>query len=296
MIRAASVTLVEFYTGRYVPLTGQSICDSRDKQYYIQFRHFARFLNREPTLADLNDDAVSAFLARRAVDSSPVTANKARNHILALWRFAARKGFVAEWPDVRPLREPRRIPRAWDVKQLSRLLAACKAMHGAIGGVPAGSWWYALHWFLWSTGERKTAACALEWSNVDLDGHSAFIPAEARKGKSKDMWYDLRPEAVKAMRAIREPRRKLVFPFPYSDSWFYWRYNQMLTKAGLPTDRKSKAHRMRVSFASHLEAGGGNATSALAHSARSVTERSYLDPKVVGNRQFADLLPDVPES
>ena len=54
---------------------------------------------------------------------------------------------------------------------------------------------------------------------------------------------------------------------------------------------------MRRSFASHLEAAGGNATDALQHSSRRVTKESYLDERIVKseapNRLLFDIVPNV---
>jgi integrase len=87
--------------------------------------------------------------------------------------------------------------------------------------------------------------------------------------------------------------RRLLFPWPYSPSTLYNHYSRLLRRAGLPDDRKSKPQRMRRSFASHLEAAGGNATAALKHSSRKVTERAYLDPRIVGGQNHARLLPRI---
>jgi hypothetical protein len=67
-------------------------------------------------------------------------------------------------------------------------------------------------------------------------------------------------------------------------------YTEILKRAGLPHDRKSKFHRMRRTVASFFEAAGANATALLGHSARSVTE-GYLDPRLVRTPQPSELLP-----
>ena len=59
-------------------------------------------------------------------------------------------------------------------------------------------------------------------------------------------------------------------------------FDKVLSAAGLPTDRKSKFHRMRRSVASHLHAAGHNATDALGHSSADVTRKSYFDPNIIG--------------
>jgi hypothetical protein len=38
--------------------------------------------------------------------------------------------------------------------------------------------------------------------------------------------------------------------------------------------------KVRRTFASHIEAAGGNATQALSHTSRRVTEKSYIDPRI----------------
>lgn len=274
-------------------LAGKS--GSTKRQYRMQLGHFARFLAKPPTLEDLTDDNLSCFLAW-IVDNgrSPATANKARNHLLSLWRFAARKRHVEQWPEVPALIEPERIPLAWSLDQLSSLYRACAAETGTIAGIPAGAWWTALHRVWFDSGERCGAALLITWNNLDLDGQWLVVPAEVRKGKRKELLYRLKPATVASLRAIRLPERKLVFPWPWCVATFYNRYGKLLARAGLPTDRRSKPQRMRRSFASHLEANGGNATEALSHSSRNVTRRSYLDPRICSKQHPSDLLPDVP--
>ena len=75
---------------------------------------------------------------------------------------------------------------------------------------------------------------------------------------------------------------------------FYLHYNRLLARAGLLTDRRSKAQPMRRSFASHLDAMEGNATAALGLGSRAVTHKSYLTPKIAGGQNPLDLFPRRP--
>lgn len=52
-------------------------------------------------------------------------------------------------------------------------------------------------------------------------------------------------------------------------------------------------HALRKSHASYLEAAGGDATESLGHSNRRLTQTVYLDASICGDKQWADLLPDV---
>ena len=153
-------------------------------------------------------------------------------------------------------------------------------MPGKISGVPAGNWWVAIHLVWWDTGERTEATLALKWAWLDLDTGALDVQPEARKGRSKGMLYVLRPDTLATLRAMRSPERELIFPWPTSVSSFYGAYGRLLKLADLPSDRRCKPQKMRRSFASHVEANGGNATEALGHSARKVTVKSYLDPSI----------------
>ena len=113
--------------------------------------------------------------------------------------------------------------------------------------------------------------------------------AETRKFGLADKMSELPPVAVEALRAIGQPCRDLVFPWPKCESELWTQYGKILKRAGLTRDRKSKFHRMRRSAASHYEAAGGNATELCGHSTRRVT-RAYLDPRIATVVQPARLL------
>lgn len=266
--------------------------ESNLRQYVIQIRHFGRFLGREPELSDLTDDLVSRFLLTFARTRSTPTVNKARTHLLAMWRYAARKRLVTEFPDVLKLPEPQRVPQAWTLDQLRALFAAAARMHGRYGPVPAPTWWSVFLRFLFETGERASAALSLRWDWIDLQTGRVVIPAEERKGRRKDGLYWLRPATLELLRAMpREGDR--VFPFPLCMCSYYLHWAKLLRLAGLPVSRSSKTQKMRRSFASHLEAAGGDATKALLHEDRGTTARHYLDPAVVGAAPAWRSLPDV---
>ena len=73
-------------------------------------------------------------------------------------------------------------------------------------------------------------------------------------------------------------------------STFYNRLNRLLKAAHLPTDRRSKCHRVRRTHASYLTAAGGDATQSLGHSSPKTTA-GYLDPRICGTQRAVDLLP-----
>ncbi|MDE2098826.1 MAG: site-specific integrase [Patescibacteria group bacterium] len=287
----ATSRLQDFFDGSYQIQRLPNGSDRTAHQYAVQLRHFSRWLGHAAKLTDLTDASVSAFMREHAKGREAPTANKAYWCLVALWRYAADLGILKTRPTIPPLIEPERAPLAWTLDELRRLLRACQEEQGNIDGVLASSWWTGLHWVLWSTGERRSATMAIETARTDIVRGEVIVPAEVRKGKRRDMVYRLLPQAVEHVSAIYSLDRQLLFPWPYCPETIYNHYKRILKRAGLPSDRKCKFQRMRRSFASHLEANGGNATEALGHSTRRVTRKSYLDLRICGGQNPAALLP-----
>jgi integrase len=281
--------LAEFYHSFYEPLKLRSRSDNTRRLYETTLRSFAKFLGRVPIMLDLTDDQLNRYLSWfRQLPRQPSSVNKERNNLLAIWRFAARKRYVDQWPDVDPEVEPKRVPQAWTENEVFRLFASIAQEAGLIAGIPAALWWQGLHLVGWDTGERIGAVLGLEWVNVDLAGRWALCAAESRKGKREDKIYRLAEDTCEILRQIRRPF-KHVFEWPYCANYIWAKYAKILQRAGLPADRRSKFHRLRRTVASNFEAAGGDATALLGHSRRSITER-YLDPRICQQKQAADLL------
>lgn len=284
-----ALPLPEFYQQYYEPLKLRSRSERTRKLYRSTLRHYARFLGRVPTLVDFCDDQVNRFLNWfRELPRAPASVNKERNNLLAIWRFAARKRFVDQWPDVDPEIEPNRVPQAWTQREVFQLFSAIKQETGLIASIPAALWWEGLHLVGWDTGERIGALMGLVWPDVDLVDRWALCRAESRKGRRADRLYRLAEDTVEVLRQIRRPV-KHVFEWPYCANYLWTKYARILTRAGLPADRRSKFHRLRRTVASNFEAAGGDATELLGHSRRSVTER-YIDPRIVPRTHAVDLL------
>lgn len=253
--------------------------------YRQVFRRFGELLGREPTLSDLNDDALSRFILWRLDNGlAQHTVDKERDKLLALANFAARKRHIAEFPDVPQVQPASILPQCWRREHLLALFDACRRARGRIGPALACDWWVAFNHVALFTGERTGAILALCWEW--LDGSTLRVPAEVRKGGRKPMLYRLPCHVVAALNRLRQPNQTAgpIFDPPWSrghkSGAFYVRYTTLLRKAGLPTGRRFKPQCLRRTFASFLEAAGGDATKALAHSDRRVTLESYLDAGV----------------
>ncbi len=281
------MTLTEFFDEIYSPLRLVGRSRKTDKSYRRSIEMFGETLGKPPTLDDLTDIVVCKHLAKLlARGLRPPTINKERSQLLALWNLGARKKYVDEFPEVRPILEPEVVPCAWTFEELQRLRISCGYMPREYSGVPAGLWWLALHCVLWCCGERIGPILKMNFSAIQ--GDKIIFPAGDRKGGVKANVCSAPQYCLDALEAIRNPKRDKVFVWPYSENYLYHVYKKILTRAELSTDSRSKFHRMRRSHATHLKALGGDPTQSLGH-ADAKTTNAYLDVRMIPSK--ADLLP-----
>lgn len=268
--------LSELFEGHYRPLRLRGRSQNTSRLYGCTLRTFSRWLGYPATIDDLSDLMLSRFLEARAATRSPYTAEKERTQLCALWRFAADRGIVSTRPEVPPAPLPERVPTAWSVEELHRLLAAAAATRGSIGSKPAGVWFCALVSVLWETAERIGAVMAC--SPDDLTPPHLVVRAEYRKGKRRDRVYRLTPETCRLAHIARG--RNSLFEWPYCPTSLWSKYKDIVARAGLGRGRHLSFHQLRRSAASHYAARGGDATSLLDHENPRTTRRWYLDRRL----------------
>ncbi len=278
-----------FYQDRYEPLALRSRRPNTKRLYRTTLRAFNLYLNRPARVVDLTDEQVSGFAAWRLDNGlAKRSVNKDLFNLLAIWRWAHKKGHVKNWPDVELERPPVRVPVALSRDELSEVLRAIQSEQKRVGKYPGPVFWLALFLLIWNTGERIGAVMQLTWDRVDLKrGWVRFI-AEDRKGATADNALPIAAYTVAALKVIKQ-KEGLVFPWPYSSTYIYNRFGKIMRRAGLPDNALYKFHVLRKSVASHYEAAGGNATELLGHTSRKVT-RAYLDPRIVRKVSAIDLL------
>lgn len=275
-------SLEQIFQDHYLPENTRLGSEKTIKLYGHSIRLFSEFLGHTATLADLTDENVGRYLRTRVrVDGvKEVTANGEAKKIKAMWNWAANKRLVEYGPNIDNLPEPEVTPRAWTKAELATLYAACKRQRGSMSVVGAAAYWTAFHLVQWDTGERTGAMLQLTWAMLDPKEGHLTVPAEVRKGRGKAMVYRLKPPTLQRLEMIRLPERELIFGQLHKAT-FYYRYKRLVGSAGLPwIPWKSGPQKMRRSFASHIIAAGGDATAALRHSSRRVTEDSYTDPAI----------------
>jgi integrase len=266
----------------YFPRSLRLNSDKTKKAYRIALGHFGRHLGREPMPADLDDDIVTIWLKQQIVVCKSIwTVRERLGRVLALWRWLACRRVVEKFPTVTRPEGTEVVPNALDQKQLKALFDAALEEPGKIDGIRAGFWWTAFLAFVWSTAERREAALSVRWEWIHFDRKFVVIPASVRKGKKKTATYPLWDELARLIQRIAEPKRELVFPWPYSDGKYYHNYGRILDRAGLPDDRKFKTHCLRCSHATWLEVLGGDASKSLRHSDRETTQKHYIDQRLL---------------
>lgn len=285
--------LQHVFEAMYLPARPQIQSERTEHLYRMTFGVFGRYLGHIATLDDLSDETVGAFMRHlKKSGRAATTVNGYRDKLRALWEWCARKKLVDTFPTIGDMPVPVKMPTAWTEEQLHSLFMACAEMPGEVAGIPAPDWWRAIHLISWDTGERTGALFQLRWDMLDLSTGKLVVPAECRKGGRKPMPYVLKmDDTIPLLRRIRPLTEELILPWEMHSGTFYNRYKKLLKLAGLPYVRwKSCLQKMRRSFASHLEAAGGNATVALAHTSRAMTERSYLDPVLLDTTPPNELL------
>lgn len=243
-------------------------------------------------LSQITEEIVCGYLASITKRRSPATANKHRGYLLAMLRLASKKKLAAfDWTgDVRKLPEPRRVPRAYSLREIERLLCAARDLPGTLGDCPASLWMIALLLTLYDTGLRIGAALSILTSDVDLAEKSLLVHAEAQK-QNADQWFRLSDQTVSAVAAIWCPHREFLFPWPFARITLHRWFLRLAKSAGVPAGGTSGCfHRLRKSCASYANAAGADATAQLGHSGPAVTS-AYLDPRICHAVQAADVLP-----
>lgn len=293
--------LNEFFESHYQPLKLRDGSIETVRLYGCTIRAFGKWLASaagdekgyiEPTLDHLDDMTVSRFLAKRASTRSKFTSEKERGQLLALWRLACDRGIKAIRPCVPPTNLPERVPRAWTVEELQRIVSAARKMKGYVGDVPANVFWPALILTCYQSAERIGAVMAVRKS--DYSRPFIHMRAEVRKARKRDKVYRFTDPVCDLLDQLMRTRGEKLFEWKGPFTYLWGRFGAVIQAAGLPCGRRDKFHKLRRSAATHFAARGHDATAMLDHSSPRITKQYYLDPTMIqSGPNPADVLPDI---
>lgn len=291
--------LHRFYADKYRPLRLSDAAPQTKQHYPAMLNRLREFAACDVTLDQLSDDFVERFMVwARQRGAAPATVNGYRACILALWRFAYRKRYLDDQPRcVEKLKLPRRIPEAWSLEEVNRLLRAAAGTEGTICGVAAGVWWPALLLVLYDTGLRIAAVMNLTREALDMETGELFVPAEIQKHNS-DQVFRLHRDTLDAVRLLEPRTREMLIPWhaefnERTNGMLYSGYRKILHRAGLAAGRRDLFHKLRRTSGTLLASVAGDKAGAdhLGHSDPKVFVTHYLDPRKLNRARATDLLP-----
>lgn len=271
-----------------------NLSDGSAEQLRVAVRLYGRFLGHEALVADFSKESLLGFLRGLLARCSPATVNSKRAALLSLWRAAAEVGLCTPPPRIAKLIEPERLPVAWTVDQVSRLLATAKRRPGHWYGVPVSLAWEIALLTIWDTAARVGSLLGADLSHVDLQQRTWRVPAEHLKGRRRDRLFRLHPQTVDAIsRSLVNGRTTTkLFPYPYQRREVFLHLKCLLRDAGLPFDRQHLFHCLRRTAESYAAAARGIewAAAATGHSV-AVARKSYISPMICPAPSLIEALP-----
>lgn len=278
-----AMTLAELFE-RYADLRN---LDPKTMCLYKQLLERLRaFLGHEPTVADLDDLTISRYLRTRATHTwagrqiKAASVQKDKVMIQSAWNLAARKRWVAEFPELPRIKVAKSIPtgRAYTAADVATLIRRARHRHGTTGGVPSAWWWSTLIYMAYCTGERASALLALRWGELDTARRRVLFLGATRKGQTRDIERDFTADLAEILEARRRRPNDLVWKWDRHRGSLWMSLKLLCRLAGVKYRGFHGFRRTRASYAA-LAGGTAAATQVLDHSDPQMQKR-YVDPTI----------------
>lgn len=265
-----SVLLSELLTN-YLQARDLEEGSARHLQYVLA--RFHRWLRRSPRTSDLVAARLNAWLESLLADSlSRSTVKGYRGAMLCLWRFAYETGALKLPPArVRPVKVPRRLPTAWTVAEVNRLLAACALVAGGFRfhDLTYRDYLRALVLVAWDTGLRLGDLLALRSHQLSATGVLAIV--QHKTGMA--LLCQLRTETMAAVTKLPPDMFGII-----GRGRVFELFGELKRHAGLNGHDKTKG--IRKAGATIVEATfPGQAGVFLGHLTPGLAYRHYVDPR-----------------
>jgi integrase len=203
-------------------------------------KNFERVVNPKKVSA-IKTRTIDEFIAVRRGEPgmnrgsvlSPASINHDLRHLKAALKVARSWKYLAELPEFRMEREPKKLVSYVTGDDFALIYKACgvATMPERIQQIDPADWWRALLSMAYMTGWRIGDLLALRREDVDLDAGIAISRAENNKGK--------RDERVKLHPVVVEHLRKLagfspvMFPWPHNQRTLYSKFWRIQKAAGI---------------------------------------------------------------
>jgi integrase len=278
--------LASVLNDEYVPRR-LNLKPSSAEQMRYSLRSFEKFIGKPPMIADLTETTVLRWLHARLQECKPTTVKRERGDILTLWRFCHKIGHhPLPAPEIDPIKVPKRIPRAFSVNDLERVLAVTRRLRGTMRGFPLERrhWYTSLVLFAYDTGARLSAILGVPPRDVNMGERYALLEVEHSKTGIEQM-CNLSDQTVAAIAPIYDPHRELVWPYPWHKRRLWLDLKEICDAAGVLLLKGEGFHILRKTHATYSVKTHGwqRAQADLGHTAEQMTRR-YVDPRLLGNR------------
>ncbi len=255
-----------------------SLTPESEKQLAIPCKLFVQWLGFDPEVRTLKVETINEFLRFRQQTVSRTTAGNNANAFRRLLRYAHRRGWCRKPEGIRRIRPAPTIPRAWDLDQLRRLLAACQELSGELpNGVPRRLYFSCMLLVAWDTGMRPCDLKTLRTDEVDRQGR--VYRAQRKTG------WGVVGQLAPATHVLWNRVAALVAPDPCPLRWplgktrWFQLWAQIREQAGL--DGRGVLKQVRKSAASYVEKHfPGSAQKFLGHRTPGLAYRHYVDPRI----------------
>jgi integrase len=301
--------LADFFDNVYRPLRLRGRSANTARLYHCTLRAFAKAMGHEPTLADLDDLVLAKYLEHRVHQVSPYTAERERIAFMALARLAWERRLIEVLPVCPPAPLPERIPTAWTIEDMKRLMALAEipATYGKAGDLKRCGYTPdkfakiipAVVAAVWETGERIGAL--LDCRADDFQRPTLLVKAEYRKGSKKAKLFNLTEQTCDRLEvSIACGDGTMLFPWGMTPTYMQTVFGRVVKAAGLERDdlpRGQRFHQVRRTALSHFASLGGDATAMAGHESPKTTKRWYLDPRLTDRGpKPCDVLPRLTEA
>lgn len=177
-------------------------------------RVYSKHLLRPATTDDLTSGAVTEFLKALLADEySAYTVKNRRTGLLALWRYAFRKGLtLLPCADVRPVYCPPLMVAGYDLANMDKILNYISTLRGVVrtSGVKKTIYWDSFLRTDWELGLRIGDMVCVRVEHFDPTGWLWFSESKTAKAG----WRCLRPSTTESIATCiaANPGRERIWP------------------------------------------------------------------------------------
>lgn len=267
------------YTARYIRSRDIAPNSSAQLRYAAQSLH--RYLSGDAAIERLDSIAINGWIGSLLETRARETARSQRRMIVTILRAAAGEGIIPAVPTIRPIKQRDRLIDGYSVADMRALIAAAAQLRGKFRSLPVARsvWWTTFLRVAWSTGLRLGDVLSIDRAAIIPSGRLHIV--QHKTGRA--IIRTISPEGLAGIAAIADacPGRAFAIPPYCRRNAFYGHFRRLATAAGLA----GTARWIRRGSASEVEKEHpGCGWKHLGHAAPGLAERSYLVPRIVGER------------